>query len=72
MSKGEYPKNMEEVIKLLDNYRVISGGTCQMTIRESAGVDFQQKGKGENNNTDTDKAYQLNKTYKSHCFNCGH
>ena len=37
---------MREALNLLDNYKVVSGGTHHMTTQESAGVDLIQKPKG--------------------------
>ena len=46
MGKYAYPKKMREALKLMDNYKVVSGGTHQRTTLESTGVAFLQKGKG--------------------------
>ena len=38
IGKYAYSKKMEEALKLLDNYRVVISGTCQMHTQESASV----------------------------------
>ena len=45
MRKYTYPKNMEEVLKSLDNYKVLRSGTRQTTNQESVVVDFIKNGK---------------------------
>ena len=42
MVKHEHPKNSEEVL-LLENYKVVCGGTNQTETRESTGVYYQQQ-----------------------------
>ena len=38
---------MEEALDLLDNYKVVSGGTHQMTTQDISGVDFLQNKNGK-------------------------
>ena len=35
MGKYKYPNNMEETLKLLENYKVVRGGSYQTTALES-------------------------------------
>ena len=44
MDKYLYPNKIEEALKLLENYKAVSGGNLQTNTRESAGVDLQKKG----------------------------
>ena len=46
---------------MLDKYKLVNGGTRQVTIREKTGVDFLQKMKEEKCNTETKKESHINK-----------
>ena len=46
-------KNMEEFLKLLDDYKVVSGVNIQITLQKSTGETFLHKVKGDKYNTDT-------------------
>ena len=39
MVEGAYPNNMEEVLKLLDKYKVVCGGTNKKK-QDRSGLDF--------------------------------
>ena len=54
----------------MDNYKVVSGGTYQITPPGSAGADFSQIRKGGKHKTDTKKYYQVNESGQSQCSNC--
>ena len=63
MGKDAYLRKTGESKMLLDNFKVVSGGTRPETTRYSTGVIFLQKGMGEKYVTDTKKYYQVNKSY---------
>ena len=69
MGNYAYQKNMEQALKFIDNYKIVSGGTHQTITWKSAVVVLIKKRNKKKHKTDTDNAYQVNKSGKSQCFN---